>query len=120
MSDTALAPDSSVPTFGITESAAKRIAWVLEQDENKGMMLRISVSGGGCSGFQYGFTFDDAKGETDLVLKRDGATVLIDEVSLDLLKGSQIDYVEDMIGASFQITNPQAKSTCGCGNSFSV
>ncbi len=120
MSDTALAPESSAPAFGITESAAKRIAWVLDQDENKGMMLRISVSGGGCSGFQYGFTFDDAKGDADLVLRRDGATVLIDEVSLDLLKGSQIDYVEDMIGASFQITNPQAKSTCGCGNSFSV
>jgi len=108
------------PPFGVTEAAAKRIAWVLSQEEHKGLMLRIAVSGGGCSGFQYNFTFDDAKGDTDFVIERDGATVLIDETSLDLLKGSEIDYVEDMIGASFQIKNPQAKSTCGCGNSFSV
>ena len=108
------------PPFGVTEAAAKRIAWVLSQEEHKGLMLRIAVSGGGCSGFQYNFTFDDAKGGTDFVIERDGATVLIDETSLDLLKGSEIDYVEDMIGASFQIKNPQAKSTCGCGNSFSV
>jgi len=84
------------------------------------MMLRISVSGGGCSGFQYGFTFDDAVAQGDLVVERDGAIVVIDETSLDLLGGSQIDYVEDMIGASFQIKNPIAKSSCGCGNSFSV
>jgi iron-sulfur cluster insertion protein len=104
----------------LTESAAKRVAEILRMEENRGMMLRVSVSGGGCSGFQYGFTFDDNKGETDLVIERDGATVLIDDVSLDLLKGAQIDYVEDMIGASFAIKNPQAKSSCGCGNSFSV
>jgi len=108
------------PPFGVTEAAAKRIAWVLSQEEHRGLKLRIAVSGGGCSGFQYSFTFDDAKGDTDFVIEREGATVLIDETSLDLLKGSQIDYVEDMIGASFQIKNPQAKSTCGCGNSFSV
>lgn len=106
--------------FEITDSAAQRIAHVLAQDEYKGMMLRISVSGGGCSGFQYGFTFDDAKGETDLLVERGDAKVLIDDVSLDMLKGAQIDYVEDMIGASFQIKNPIAKSSCGCGNSFAV
>lgn len=104
----------------LTESAAKRIAEILRMDENRGMMLRVSVSGGGCSGFQYGFTFDDNKGESDLIIERDGATVLIDDVSLDLLKGAHIDYVEDMIGSSFAIKNPQAKSSCGCGNSFSV
>ena len=120
MSDVAIQPAPEAPTFGITDSAAKRIAWVLTQEDHKGMMLRISVSGGGCSGFQYGFTFDDTRGETDILIEREGASVLIDDVSLDLLKGSQIDYVEDMIGAAFQITNPQAKSTCGCGNSFSV
>ncbi len=108
------------PPFGVTEAAAKRIAWVLSQEEHKGLMLRIAVSGGGCSGFQYNFTFDEAAGDADFVIKRDGATVLVDETSLELLKGSEIDYVEDMIGASFQIKNPQAKSTCGCGNSFSV
>jgi iron-sulfur cluster insertion protein len=104
----------------LTDSAAKRIAEILRMDENRGMMLRVSVSGGGCSGFQYGFTFDDNKGDSDLVIEHEGATVLIDDVSLDLLKGAQIDYVEDMIGSSFAIKNPQAKSSCGCGNSFSV
>ncbi|MBI3710119.1 MAG: iron-sulfur cluster insertion protein ErpA [Proteobacteria bacterium] len=104
----------------LTESAVKRIASILTQEEHKGMMLRVSVSGGGCSGFQYGFTFDDTKNDVDLVIERDGAVVLIDDVSLDLLNGAQIDYVEDMIGASFAIKNPQAKTSCGCGNSFSV
>jgi iron-sulfur cluster insertion protein len=112
-----ISPEAAVE---LTESAAKRVAEILRMEENRGMMLRVSVSGGGCSGFQYGFTFDDNKGDTDLVIERDGATVLIDDVSLDLLKGAQIDYVEDMIGASFAIKNPQAKSSCGCGNSFSV
>ena len=111
---------TDTPPFGVTEAAAKRIAWVLSQEEHNGLMLRIAVSGGGCSGFQYSFTFDDSRGEADFVIEREGATVLIDETSLELLKGSEIDYVEDMIGASFQIKNPQAKTTCGCGNSFSV
>ncbi len=119
MSDTELAP-SPAGDVGLTESAARRIAWVLSQDEYKGRMLRISVSGGGCSGFQYGFTFDDSRNEGDLVIDRDGALVLIDDVSLDLLRGSVIDYTEDMIGASFAIKNPQAKNACGCGNSFST
>lgn len=121
MSETVLEtsqPDA--PAFAVSESAAKRIAWILDQEENRGMMLRISVSGGGCSGFQYGFTFDDKQGDADFLIEREGAKVLIDDVSLDLLKGSEIDYVEDMIGSSFQIKNPQAKSTCGCGNSFAV
>jgi iron-sulfur cluster insertion protein len=120
MSDTAIDTRGDLPPFGVTEAAAKRIAWVLNQEEHKGLMMRIAVAGGGCSGFQYNFTFDEAKTDADVVIQRDGATVLIDETSLDLLKGSEIDYVEDMIGASFQIKNPQAKSTCGCGNSFSV
>jgi iron-sulfur cluster insertion protein len=104
----------------ITESAAARIKLILDQDENRGMMLRISVSGGGCSGFQYGFTFDDTTGESDRVLERGGAKVIIDDVSLEMMKGAKIDYVEDMIGAAFQIKNPVAKTSCGCGNSFSV
>ncbi len=104
----------------LTESAARRIAGLLAQEEHKGLMLRVSVSGGGCSGFQYGFAFDDAKGEGDLIIERDGARVVVDEMSLELLDGATIDYIEDMIGASFQIKNPQAKSSCGCGNSFSV
>ena len=116
MNDVAATPR----TIELTDSAARRIATILQEDEYKGMMLRVSVSGGGCSGFQYGFTFDDTKGDTDLVIEQGGATVLIDEVSLDLLNGAKIDYVEDLIGASFAIKNPQAKSSCGCGNSFAV
>jgi iron-sulfur cluster insertion protein len=116
MSDTTTAPR----TVELTDSAARQIAKILGEDEYKGMMLRVSVSGGGCSGFQYGFTFDDTRNDTDLVIERNGATVLIDDVSLDLLNGAKIDYVEDMIGSSFAIKNPQAKSSCGCGNSFAV
>ena len=114
--------DISTPARGIelTESAARRVAWLQSQEEHKGLMLRVSVSGGGCSGFQYGFTFDDQKSDADLVIERDGAVVLIDEVSLELLAGSTIDYAEDMIAAAFSIRNPQAKNSCGCGNSFSV
>jgi iron-sulfur cluster insertion protein len=108
------------PPVILSRSAIKRIAEILAKDDHRGMMLRVSVSGGGCSGFQYGFTFDDTRNDTDVVIARDGAKVVIDDVSMDLLKGSQIDFVEDMIGASFAITNPQAKSSCGCGNSFSV
>ncbi len=118
MSDTALAEKSA--EFAVTDAAARRIAFILTQEEHKGMMLRIAVSGGGCSGFQYGFTFDDRAAAGDLLVEREGAKVVIDETSLELLAGAQIDYVEDMIGASFQIKNPVAKSSCGCGNSFSV
>lgn len=118
MTDAAVA--DSPQTVEVTDSAAKRIAFILSQEEHKGMMLRISVSGGGCSGFQYGFTFDDTVADGDHVVRRDGATVVIDETSLEMLSGARIDYVEDMIGASFQIRNPIAKSSCGCGNSFSV
>ncbi len=119
MSDTALAEPKTAPVV-VTDAAAKRIAFVLSQEAQPGMMLRIAVSGGGCSGFQYGFTFDDTANGDDLKIEKDGATVLIDNTSLELLGGSMIDYVEDMIGASFQIKNPIAKSSCGCGNSFSV
>jgi iron-sulfur cluster insertion protein len=108
------------PRIEVTENAAKRVAWMIAQDGRDGLMLRVSVSGGGCSGFQYGFSFDDALGEADRTFARDGVTVVVDEVSLDLLNGSQIDFVEDLIGASFQITNPQATSSCGCGASFSI
>lgn len=83
-------------------------------------MLRVAVTGGGCSGFQYNFALDDAKAEDDLVLERDGAVILIDSLSLDFLRGAEIDYVDDLIGAAFKINNPNAQSACGCGTSFSV
>ncbi len=106
--------------FLITENAAKRVAWLIEQEGQAGLMLRVSVSGGGCSGFQYGFSFDDEVKADDRTFERDGITVVVDEVSLGLLNGAQIDFVEDLIGASFQISNPQATSSCSCGASFSI
>ena len=104
----------------LSASAAKRVAWLLEQEEQPGLMLRVSVSGGGCSGFQYGFSLDDMVNPDDRTFERDGVTAVIDEVSLDLLAGSEIDYVEELVGASFQVKNPNAASSCGCGASFSI
>jgi len=104
----------------LSASAARQVAKIVAQENNPDLKLRIAVSGGGCSGFQYGFTLDDTVNDDDLKLERDGATVLVDAVSLDFLRGSEIDYVEDLAGASFQIRNPNAKSSCGCGTSFSV
>jgi len=83
-------------------------------------MLRVSVEGGGCSGFQYRFDMDSAQAADDLVIQRDGATVLIDQTSVGYLAGSEIDFVDDLIGASFRINNPQATASCGCGTSFSI
>ena len=118
MNPTGASPET--PSVSLSASAAKRIADLIEQDGAPGLMLRVSVSGGGCSGFQYGFSFDDAVNPDDRTFARDGVTVVIDEVSLGLLSGSEIDYVEELIGASFQINNPQATSSCGCGASFSI
>jgi iron-sulfur cluster insertion protein len=105
---------------GVSESAARRIAFLRTQEDAADAFLRVSVSGGGCSGFQYGFAFDDARQDGDFVFERDGVQVVVDDTSLDLLNGAEIDFVEDMMGASFQIKNPNADSSCGCGNSFSV
>jgi iron-sulfur cluster insertion protein len=104
----------------LTESAARRIAILKTQENAEDAFLRIAVSGGGCSGFQYGFSFDDQRNEDDFVFERDGVGVVIDEVSLGLLNGAEVDFVEDLMGASFQIRNPNAASSCGCGNSFSI
>ena len=104
----------------ITDSAARRIAVLKAQESADGAFLRIAVSGGGCSGFQYGLSFDDQRNPDDFVFARDDVAVIVDDVSLDLLNGAEIDFVEDLMGASFQIKNPNAASSCGCGNSFSV
>ncbi len=106
-------------TFTVSENATKRIAKLLE-DEPSGAMLRVTVSGGGCSGFQYGFKFDDHTGSDDHLFQQGPVIVVVDDVSLDLLAGSQLDFVEDLIGAAFQVNNPNATSSCGCGASFSV
>ena len=104
----------------VTENAARRIAALKTQEEAERAFLRIAVSGGGCSGFQYGLTFDDQRNEDDFVFERDGVAVVVDDVSLGLLNGAEVDFVEDLMGASFRINNPNAASSCGCGNSFSI
>ncbi len=111
--------DLARPTVTMSARAAERVAEIL-RGEGPGTMLRVSVSGGGCSGFSYGFAFERSREPDDLEVERDGAVVLIDPVSLEYLAGSEIDWVDDLIGASFQIRNPNAKSGCGCGTSFSV
>jgi iron-sulfur cluster assembly accessory protein len=103
----------------VTDRATHKIAAILK-GEPSGAMLRVSVEGGGCSGFQYKFDVEREKAEDDLVIARNEATVLIDPVSVGFLAGSEIDYVDDLIGASFKINNPNAKSSCGCGTSFSL
>ena len=103
----------------ISERAARRIGEILKT-EGEGAMLRISVEGGGCSGFQYKFDVDRDRAADDLVIERNGASVLVDSTSLELLKGSELDYVEEMVGSSFKVKNPNATSSCGCGNSFSM
>ena len=103
----------------VTERAARRIGEILRH-EPPGTMLRVSVEGGGCSGFQYKFDVDRAQADDDLVIKSEGATVLIDQTSVGYLAGSEIDFVDDLIGASFRINNPQASASCGCGTSFSI
>jgi iron-sulfur cluster assembly accessory protein len=103
----------------LTDRAAMRVAKIL-QSEQPGAALRIGVDGGGCSGFQYTFDIVSDRADDDLTLARDGATVLIDPVSLEYMKGCRIDFVDDLIGQSFKIDNPNATASCGCGTSFSL
>jgi iron-sulfur cluster insertion protein len=104
----------------ITEKAARRIAALMAEEANPDLMLRIAVSGGGCSGFQYGFSLDNAQLEDDLLFERAGIKVVIDPTSLELIQGAELDFVEELVGSSFQVRNPNATSSCGCGNSFSL
>ena len=104
----------------ISESAARRLDEIFRAEGKQDMMLRVSVSGGGCSGFQYGFDFSDILNEDDEVFERDGVKVVVDRVSLDYLAGSEIDFVTEMVGSSFQVHNPNATSGCGCGASFAI
>ncbi len=106
-------------TVTVTEQAARRIGEILSR-EPQGSKLRVSVEGGGCSGFQYKFGVEHEQAADDIVLTRDAAVVLIDPVSLGYLAGSQIDFVDDLIGASFKVNNPNVTASCGCGTSFSL
>lgn len=116
-------PDAGSPerAFSVTASAARRIA-ELKRDETAGdaLMMRVAVLGGGCSGFQYKFDFDSAVNDDDHVFERDGVKVVVDDVSLDLLAGAQLDYKDELIGSYFAVENPNATSSCGCGTSFAI
>ncbi|MEJ8573317.1 iron-sulfur cluster insertion protein ErpA [Microbaculum marinum] len=111
--------DTQDNTVSVTDRAARRINQILAKDPSKNA-LRVSVSGGGCSGFQYEFDLDATRTDDDIVVEKDGATVLIDSMSLMYMSGSEIDFVDDLIGASFQVRNPHATASCGCGTSFTI
>ena len=111
---------AETPSVGLTKSAADRIRTLAAGEGNPALMLRLAVSGGGCSGYSYGFSLDTDQTADDRVFESHGAKLVIDDVSLDLLKGAEIDYAEDLLAASFRINNPNATSTCGCGTSFAT
>jgi len=103
-----------------TDSAAHKVKQLIEEEGNENLMLRVFVTGGGCSGFQYGFTFDETVQDGDTKVENDGVTLLVDPMSFQYLTGAEIDYKEDLSGSQFVIRNPNASTTCGCGSSFSV
>ena len=104
----------------VSERAARRIREILAREDRPDLKLRVSVSGGGCSGFQYGFALDDQNEDGDIAIEQGGARVVIDGMSLMYMIGCEVDYVEDLTGSYFRVTNPNATSSCGCGNSFAV
>ena len=106
--------------LNFTDSAADKVRALIDEEGNPDLKLRVFVTGGGCSGFQYGFTFDEVQNEDDAVMQKNGVTLLIDPMSYQYLTGAEIDYTEGLEGAQFVIKNPNAQSTCGCGSSFSV
>jgi len=103
-----------------TDSAVSKVKELIEEEENQELMLRVFISGGGCSGFQYGFSFDEKTTDGDTIVEKDGVKLLIDPMSIQYLTGAEIDYSEGLEGAQFVIRNPNAQTTCGCGSSFSV
>ena len=112
--------DAPPPPISFTDDAASKVKRLITEEENDKLNLRVFISGGGCSGFQYGFTFDELVNEDDTVIEKNGVKLLVDPMSFQYLIGAQIDYQEDLNGAQFIIKNPGAASTCGCGSSFSV
>ncbi|WP_413735177.1 iron-sulfur cluster insertion protein ErpA [Sodalis sp. RH21] len=114
MSETAALP------LQFTDSAAKKVKHLISDEENPNLKLRVYITGGGCSGFQYGFTFDDKINEDDLTIEKQGVALVVDPMSLQYLIGGSVDYTEGLEGSRFIVTNPNAKTTCGCGSSFSI
>ena len=106
--------------LNFTQAAARKVQALIAEEGNPALSLRVYIQGGGCSGFQYGFEFDENRAEDDLAIQRDGVTLLVDPLSLQYLTGAEVDYTESLQGAQFVIRNPNAKTTCGCGSSFAV
>ena len=106
--------------IAFSDSAARKVKQLIQEEANEDLKLRVFISGGGCAGFQYGFSFDENVNEGDLVMEKDGVTLVVDPMSIQYLMGGEIDYKEDLEGARFIIHNPNASTTCGCGSSFSV
>jgi iron-sulfur cluster insertion protein len=117
-----IVPDyrSGGPQLVFTEAAARKVHELILEEGNPSLKLRVYISGGGCSGFQYGFTFDEEQAEDDLAVDREGVTLVVDPLSLQYLTGAEIDYAESFSGSQFVIRNPNAKTTCGCGSSFTT
>lgn len=118
--DTPMISDAEGRSLAITDSAAARILTLAARENVGGSMLRLAVRGGGCAGFQYDFSFENAATDEDCIFRQGNAQVVIDRISLDMLNGATLDFVEDLMGSSFQVRNPQATSSCGCGTSFAV
>ena len=112
--------DSAEKAVTLSDSAVDQLKILGAEEEHAGMMLRVAVGGGGCSGFQYSFTFDNQINDDDKVIEKNGVSVIIDEMSWDYLAGSEIGYKQELIGSYFSIENPNAASTCGCGTSFAL
>ena len=107
-------------SINLTASALQKVRQLVEEEDNEELKLRVFITGGGCSGFQYGFTFDELAADDDTAIERDGVTLLVDPMSFQYLAGSEVDYTEGLEGSRFVINNPNATTTCGCGSSFSI
>ncbi len=112
--------NTAVPGIVFTSNAARKVQELIMEEANPNLKLRVYISGGGCSGFQYGFSFDEERSDDDIAVDNDGVTLLIDPLSFQYLMGAEVDYSESLQGAQFVIRNPNASTTCGCGSSFSV
>lgn len=112
--------DNAMPGIVFTDAAARKVQELILEERNPELKLRVYISGGGCSGFQYGFSFDEEQAEDDIAVENDGVTLLVDPLSFQYLMGAEVDYSESLQGAQFVIRNPNASTTCGCGSSFSV
>ena len=113
--------ESYTPTnINLSERAVRKVRELIDEEQNEDLKLRVFITGGGCSGFQYGFTFDELQADDDTAVEREGVTVLVDPLSFQYLAGSEVDYTEGLEGSRFVVTNPNATTTCGCGSSFSI